>query len=103
MNVKDRCLSEPYPAWTAIGAASLGGVSGLVIEIKAVAVRRLSMSGRSPGCLIGSAESSAAMALMLVRAAFARQVRCRMSWRASCGAQDPLAPVVCRRAGDSTG
>jgi enamine deaminase RidA (YjgF/YER057c/UK114 family) len=39
MQVKDRYLTRDFPAWTAIGAASLGGVSGLVIEIKAVAVR----------------------------------------------------------------
>lgn len=40
MQVKDRYLTRDFPAWTAIGAASLGGVSGLVIEIKATAVRR---------------------------------------------------------------
>ena len=39
MQVKDRYVTRDFPAWTAIGAASLGGVSGLVIEIKAVAVR----------------------------------------------------------------
>ena len=38
MRVKDRYLVRNFPAWTAIGAASLGGVSGLIIEIKAVAV-----------------------------------------------------------------
>lgn len=38
MQVKDRYLTRNFPAWTAIGAASLGGVSGLVIEIKATAV-----------------------------------------------------------------
>mgnify|MGYP000193234389 CR=1 FL=1 len=40
MQVKDRYLTRDFPAWTAIGAASLGGVSGLIIEIKATAVRR---------------------------------------------------------------
>ena len=40
MQVKDRYLTCDFPAWTAIGAASLGGVSGLIIEIKAVAIRR---------------------------------------------------------------
>ena len=38
MQVKDRYLTRNFPAWTAIGVASLGGVSGLVIEIKAIAV-----------------------------------------------------------------
>ena len=40
MQVKDRYLTRDFPAWTAIGAASLGGVSGLIIEIKAIAIRR---------------------------------------------------------------
>jgi enamine deaminase RidA (YjgF/YER057c/UK114 family) len=44
MQVKDRYLTRDFPAWTAIGAASLGGVSGLVIEIKAVAVRSVARS-----------------------------------------------------------
>jgi enamine deaminase RidA (YjgF/YER057c/UK114 family) len=38
MQVKDRYIDKDFPAWTAIGVASLGGVPGLVIEIKAVAV-----------------------------------------------------------------
>jgi enamine deaminase RidA (YjgF/YER057c/UK114 family) len=38
MQVKDRYLTKDFPAWTAIGASSLGGVPGLIIEIKAVAV-----------------------------------------------------------------
>lgn len=38
MKVKDRYLTQDFPAWTAIGAASLGGASGYLIEIKAVAV-----------------------------------------------------------------
>ena len=44
MQVKDRYLTRDFPAWTAIGAASLGGVSGLIIEIKAVAVRSVANS-----------------------------------------------------------
>ena len=38
MEVKDRYLSRDYPAWTAIGASALGGVPGLIVEIKAIAV-----------------------------------------------------------------
>jgi enamine deaminase RidA (YjgF/YER057c/UK114 family) len=38
MKVKDRYLTKDFPAWTAIGAASLGGAAGYIIEIKAVAV-----------------------------------------------------------------
>ena len=38
MQVKDRYLTRDFPAWTAIGAASLGGVPGLIVEIKATAV-----------------------------------------------------------------
>ena len=38
MQVKDRYLTRDYPAWTAVGVAALGGVPGLIIEIKAVAV-----------------------------------------------------------------
>ena len=38
MRVKDRYLTEAFPAWTAIGAAQLGGAAGYLIEIKAVAV-----------------------------------------------------------------
>ena len=38
MKVKDRYLTKDYPAWTAIGASALGGVPGLIVEIKAVAV-----------------------------------------------------------------
>ncbi len=40
MEVKDRYLTRDFPAWTAIGAASLCGVPGYIIEIKAVAVLR---------------------------------------------------------------
>jgi enamine deaminase RidA (YjgF/YER057c/UK114 family) len=40
MHVKDRYLTRDFPAWTAIGASSLGGVPGLIVEIKAVAVKR---------------------------------------------------------------
>lgn len=36
MKVKDRYLSEPYPAWTAIGIAELAFPGGLV-EIKVIA------------------------------------------------------------------
>jgi len=38
MRVKDRYLTRNYPAWTAIGASALGGVPGLIVEIKAIAV-----------------------------------------------------------------
>ena len=38
MKVRDRYLSEDYPTWTAIGASALGGVPGLIVEIKAIAV-----------------------------------------------------------------
>ncbi len=38
MEVKDRYLTRDFPAWTAIGAASLCGVPGYIVEIKAVAV-----------------------------------------------------------------
>ena len=40
MQVKDRCLTRDFPAWTAIGAAQLCGAPGYIIEIKAVAVLR---------------------------------------------------------------
>ena len=40
MQVRDRYLKRDFPAWTAIGAASLGGQPGYIVEIKAVAVRR---------------------------------------------------------------
>lgn len=40
MKVRDRYLTQDFPAWTAIGAASLGGAPGYLIEIKAVAVLR---------------------------------------------------------------
>lgn len=36
--VKDRYLTNDYPAWTAIGTSALGGVPGLIVEIKAIAV-----------------------------------------------------------------
>jgi enamine deaminase RidA (YjgF/YER057c/UK114 family) len=39
MKVRDRRLTEPWPAWTAIGAAQLGGgLPGVRVEIKATAV-----------------------------------------------------------------
>ena len=38
MQVKDRYFVRDYPAWTAVGVAALGGVPGLIVEIKAVAV-----------------------------------------------------------------
>ena len=38
MQVRDRYFSADYPAWTAIGAAQLGGSPGYLVEIKAVAV-----------------------------------------------------------------
>lgn len=38
MRVRDRHLAEPWPAWTAIGAAQLGGgLPGVRLEIKATA------------------------------------------------------------------
>lgn len=40
MKVRDRYLTQDFPAWTAIGAGSLGGAPGYLIEIKAVAVLR---------------------------------------------------------------
>ena len=40
MEIKDRYMTRDFPAWTAIGAASLCGVAGYIIEIKAVAVLR---------------------------------------------------------------
>jgi len=48
MQIKDRYLTRDFPAWTAIGASSLGGVSGLVIEIKAVAVRPAPAAATGP-------------------------------------------------------
>ncbi len=38
MRVKDRYLTRDFPAWTAVGVASLGGAPGCIVEIKAVAV-----------------------------------------------------------------
>ena len=39
MQVRDRYFSGPHrPAWTAIGAASLCGIPGYFLEVKAVAV-----------------------------------------------------------------
>ena len=40
MQVRDRYFTGNYPAWTAIGAASLCGAPGYFLEVKAVAVRR---------------------------------------------------------------
>lgn len=38
MQVRDRYFTSNYPAWTAIGAASLCGAPGYFLEVKAVAV-----------------------------------------------------------------
>lgn len=38
MQVRDRYFTANYPAWTAIGAASLCGAPGYFLEVKAVAV-----------------------------------------------------------------
>ena len=39
MQVRDRYLNtDPFPAWTAVGAHMLCGIPGYVVEIKAVAV-----------------------------------------------------------------
>ena len=38
MQVRDRYFTGNYPAWTAIGAASLCGAPGYFLEVKAVAV-----------------------------------------------------------------
>lgn len=40
MKVRDRYFTGNYPAWTAIGAASLCGTPGYFLEVKAVAVLR---------------------------------------------------------------
>src|SRR5574337_624745 len=40
MEIKDRYLKADFPAWTAIGAASLCGAPGYIVEIKATAVLR---------------------------------------------------------------
>jgi enamine deaminase RidA (YjgF/YER057c/UK114 family) len=40
MKVKDRYLIQDFPAWTAVGVSALGGVPGLIVEIKAIAVLR---------------------------------------------------------------
>jgi enamine deaminase RidA (YjgF/YER057c/UK114 family) len=38
MTVRDRRLSEPWPAWTAIGVSQLaGGMPGVCLEVKATA------------------------------------------------------------------
>lgn len=40
MQVRDRRLADPWPAWTAIGAAQIGGgLPGVRLEIKATAYR----------------------------------------------------------------
>lgn len=42
MQVRDRRLGDPWPAWTAVGAAQLGGgLPGVRLEIKATAYRSL--------------------------------------------------------------
>lgn len=38
MRIRDQYFRSDFPAWTAIGASALGGVAGVVVEIKAVAV-----------------------------------------------------------------
>lgn len=38
MQVRDRYFTAPYPAWTAIGAASLCGAPGYFLEVKATAI-----------------------------------------------------------------
>jgi enamine deaminase RidA (YjgF/YER057c/UK114 family) len=38
MQVRDRYFTSNFPAWTAIGAASLCGAPGYFLEVKAVAV-----------------------------------------------------------------
>lgn len=39
MQVRDRYFgTHPLPAWTAVGAHMLGGASGYIVEIKAIAV-----------------------------------------------------------------
>jgi enamine deaminase RidA (YjgF/YER057c/UK114 family) len=38
MKVRDRYFTGNYPAWTAIGAASLCGTPGYFLEVKAIAV-----------------------------------------------------------------
>ena len=38
MKIRDRYFTKNYPAWTAIGAASLCGTPGYFLEVKAVAV-----------------------------------------------------------------
>ena len=40
MKVKDSYLIQDFPAWTAVGVSALGGVPGLIVEIKAIAVLR---------------------------------------------------------------
>lgn len=40
MKVRDRYFTGNYPAWTAIGAASLCGAPGYFLEVKATAVRQ---------------------------------------------------------------
>lgn len=40
MQVRDRYFREPWPVWTAIGAAQLCGAPGYFLEVKAVAVKR---------------------------------------------------------------
>lgn len=38
MKIRDRYFTKNYPAWTAIGAASLCGAPGYFLEVKAIAV-----------------------------------------------------------------
>lgn len=40
MKVRDRYFTSNFPAWTAIGAASLCGAPGYFLEVKATAVLR---------------------------------------------------------------
>lgn len=38
MKIRDRYFTKSYPAWTAIGAASLCGAPGYFLEVKAIAI-----------------------------------------------------------------
>ena len=38
MKIRDRYFTKNYPAWTAIGAASLCGAPGYFLEVKAIAI-----------------------------------------------------------------
>lgn len=50
MKVRDRHLAEPWPAWTAVGAAQLGGgLPGVRLEIKATAYLKSPEHHPTPG------------------------------------------------------